>query len=78
MDIYADRAGELQARTKISEGENVQRYDEQEARQAIVQTRQDIVMLYSLLVDLNRQIARVRWILIAVLGVLVLLFLRGL
>ena len=56
---FLERAGELQSNVKWGEIENlnsgIDDYSEEQVRQAVVHTRQDTVLVYSLLVDLNRQ-----------------------
>jgi hypothetical protein len=79
---YASVAADLQRSVKHDEMKNLEHgadgYDEAQARQAIVHTRQDIVLLVSLLASLNGQIATVRRLLwLIVLGGLLLVLSRA-
>lgn len=65
MSTYAERAGELQRGVKYDELENLDKgldqYQRPAVRQAIVHTRQDMVMLVSLLDSVNVQLRALRW-----------------
>ncbi len=67
----------LRDRTQIAEYEQLQKgraeYDGDEVRQAIVHARQDMVLLVSLLVDVNKQLRTVVWLMIAILALLAFL-----
>ena len=56
MDWWNKKASELQYRVKVAEQDNEIDYSEEEVRQAIVHTRQDVVMLVSHLDSISKQL----------------------
>lgn len=73
MHEYFARAAELQRGTiKDESRERREHYDQNEVRQAVVCTREDVVMLCSFANDLNVQLHRLRRVVFALLIVQVL------
>ncbi|MER3486898.1 MAG: hypothetical protein C4345_13910 [Chloroflexota bacterium] len=79
MDQFLDGAAALQRGVKADEARNLDSglddYSEAQTRQAVVHTRQDIVIIVSLLRDLNRQLRTLKWTVIGIFAALVLLLL---
>lgn len=78
MDKFIERARELQRGVQHDElgnlGSGRDDYSEEQTRQAIVHTRLDTVLVVSLLLDLNRQVRRLTWlifVLVVVAGIVV-------
>lgn len=69
---HMKEAGELQAMTRASEAEKETQYSVSEIRRAIMHTREDAVLMVSLLDSLNRQAASIRGLLglIAILSLI--------
>lgn len=69
MSSFDRRAGELQREVKYDEAEHLDDslddYSDAQVRQATVHTRQDTVLLVSLLSSLNIQVRRLVWLGIA-------------
>jgi hypothetical protein len=68
MRWWNERAAELQRGVKSEERSQLETgigsYTDEEARQAVVHARQDIVMVYSLLSSANQLLASIRFTLI--------------
>ena len=61
MNEYVRRAGNLQRGVKFDEQKQDIAYSEEEVSQAVVHTRQDVVLICSYLLDLNKQLAWIRY-----------------
>jgi hypothetical protein len=76
MDFLA-RAVEVQRAVKYDElkhlDNGLDQYSREQVSQATVHTRQDLVLVVSLLTDLNRQARSLKWIAFVILLALVLL-----
>jgi hypothetical protein len=72
-DWWSDQASDLQYRVKVDEQELTIAYSEEEIQQAIVNTRQDVVLLYSVLCSANKQLRTIRRLGICVLLVLIVI-----
>jgi hypothetical protein len=76
MDPFSSRAAALQRGVRADEATTLEHradeYTDAQVRQAIVHARQDIVMLVSLLTDLNLQVRTLKWAGLGILGLLVL------
>jgi hypothetical protein len=79
MNAYEQRAMDLQLRVIASEDKQLDQgdadYTPERERQAIVHTRQDLVLLISYLSAVNLQVAAMRrllWVMTLALGVLVI------
>lgn len=81
MDEFRTRAVDLHFAVQRGEAEQLERgltdYSAEEERQAIIHMRQDVVMLVSLMMDLNRQLKVVRLAVIALLIVVAVLLARS-
>ena len=82
MDQLSENAVDLQSGVRAAEAENLHagldQYSLAEARQAVVHTRHDIVLVVSLLTSLNRQVRTLKWVVMGILGALVVLLLARL
>lgn len=78
MSWWMRQAGELQISGQISEGNKTDEYSEEEVNRAIVYTRQDIILVVSLLSSVNKQLAgtntRLSWLLIGMFVIICLLW----
>jgi hypothetical protein len=70
---WIDKATDLQYRVKDDEQELTIAYSEEEIQQAIVNTRQDVVMVISLLDSVNKQLRTIRRLGVCVLLVLIII-----
>ena len=61
------KAADLQHEVRMSEYDNVQDYDEEEVKQAVVHARQDIVLLVSYATSIIKILKSIRFILGAIL-----------
>jgi hypothetical protein len=61
MNSWIARAYQTQGRVRADEAGKVQEYGDEEARQATVHSREDIVLLVSLLDTANSQLNAIRW-----------------
>lgn len=81
MDEFRARAVDLQIAVRSDEAEQLEadnaEYSPAQSRQAIVHMRQDIVMLVSLLIDLNRQAKALRLAVFALVVLALLLLARS-
>lgn len=75
MSNYDSKAALLQSQVRISEKMDGAEYDEAQLRQAVVHSRQDIVLIVSYIASVNEQLIWVRWLLfiaiILLLGILI-------
>lgn len=80
MSKHDEAAAELQRGVKYDELDNLDKglddYSETQVRQAIVHTRQDMVLLVSHLSSLNKQAGSIRRLLWIITGLLIWLLLR--
>lgn len=65
-EYYSEKAAQLQSSIRESERNDVLEYDEAQVRQAIVHSRQDIVLIVSYIASLNEQMIGVRRLLLIV------------
>ena len=61
MNEYLRRAANLQSSVQFGELKQDIAYSEEEVSQAVVHTRQDVVLICSYLLDLNKQLAWIRY-----------------
>lgn len=74
MSWWMEQAGRIQAATRESEAEKTwDNYDEDAVKRAIVRTREDSVVITSLLESLNRQIHSGNRLLVAIANTLFLI-----
>jgi len=73
MNRWDKMANELLERVLFREMERPQGYDDDQLRQAIVHARHDIVLVVSHLSSVNRLLASIRYLLIAITLVLLML-----
>lgn len=78
MNWWDDKAARLQQSVRSGEADqrNLIEYDEQDARVAIVHTRQDTVMIFSQLSSANQQLRSIRVLLLVVVVLLTLVLIR--
>lgn len=60
-------AARLSDMGKVTEADHGVEYDKETVNRSVVYTRQDVVLMVSLLDSVNKQLRWVRWILIAIL-----------
>ena len=68
------KAADLQHEVRMSEYDNVQDYDEEEVKQAVVHARQDIVLLVSYATSIIKILKSIRFILGAILVLFAIYF----
>ena len=73
MNKYDRKAAALKVMTLDSEARAPDRFDEKEARRALVRTRGDVILMVSHLSTLNRQLKWVTVLLSLILVVLIVL-----
>jgi len=61
MNQYSERAADLQRAVKWDETKQDVPYTSDDVSQAIVHTRQDVVLICSYLLDVNKQLAWIRY-----------------
>lgn len=72
MSWWDDKAARLQASVRSAERDmpEIDMYEDQEIKRAVLHTREDIVMVLSLLSSLNGQIRTVQWLLAVIVALL--------
>lgn len=81
-DQFWARAMAVRDQTRMREGDQLAdgldgfNYSEEAVRQAVVHTREDMVMVVSLLADANRQLRMIAWLAVLVAVLLLALVLR--
>ena len=69
-DWWDVNAAQLQQEVRISEGGKRESYSEEDSRRAAVYSREDLIVLVSLLSSLNRQVSYIK-LMLAVLTVVI-------
>jgi len=70
MSWWFEKAGRLQGLTSISEQQNETDHDTQTVYKAVVNTREDVVMLVSLLDSANAQLQSIKVALYLLVGIM--------
>ena len=78
MSKEQQKAADLQYEVRMSEYDRVQDYDEEQVKQAVVHTRQDIVLLVSYATSIIKILKSIRFILGAILVIFAIYFLLNL
>ena len=74
MGWWGQDAAKLQSRVLRYENDTSAEYSQDEARRAVVHTREDVVLLVGHLDALNEQLSTIKWLLTVLLAVSILGF----
>ena len=67
MNWWDERAANVQRMTRVDEANEVQQYEDNEVKQAVVHGRQDIVLMVGQLSSINKQLSRTNALLVLLL-----------